>query len=248
MTTTLTDATFGSELVDSTSDVQKSVLTNTGKLPLDVTGVSIAGANAHDFAIESESCSGASVQPGQTCEVGVQFTPSAGGQRSAQLTVTDNNTAAGQSIATLKGTGDAPAPAGGDTTPGGGGTTAAPAPAPSTASPAPSSGGGIAVAGTSAKSGAKGKRPGARANCSVKRSRGRSVVTCVVSWPTRGAVALNARLMRGSTQLASARVTARGGRATVTLRAAGRLRSGRYTVVIARRGGAPVLRQGMRIS
>ena len=250
MTTTLTDATFGSELVGSTSDVVKSVLTNTGSQPLDVTGVAIGGANAHDFAIESESCSGATVQPGQTCEVGVQFTPSAGGPRSAQLTVNDNTTAAGESTATLRGTGDAPAPAGGDTTPGdtgGNAGTAAPAPASGTASTAPS-GGGIAVAGTTAKSSAKGKRPGARAACSVKRARGRSTVTCRVSWPTRGAVALNARLMRGSAKLASARTTARGGRATVTLRPAGRLGSGRYTVVIARRGGATVLRQGMRVS
>jgi hypothetical protein len=69
-----------------------------------------------------------------------------------------------------------------------------------------------------------------------------------VTWPTRAAVALNARLMRGSTKLATASATARGGRATLTLRPSRRLRSGRYTVVIARRGGAPVLRQGMRVS
>jgi hypothetical protein len=132
---------------------------------------------------------------------------------------------------------------------GGGSTSGGNAGAPATtgtpnASPAPKSG----VAGTTAKSSAKGKRPGARAACSVKRARGRSTVTCRVSWPTRGAVALNARLMRGSAKLASARTTARGGRATVTLRPAGRLGSGRYTVVIARRGGATVLRQGMRVS
>jgi len=240
MTTSLTDASFGSELVGHASAVKTSVLTNTGNQPLSVTGVSIAGAK--DFAIESESCSGATVQPGETCEVGVQFTPSAGGARNAQLNVTDNQTAAGQTTATLSGTGHAPAQPGGTTPPGNSGSAPAAGGSPSAAP-----GGGIAVAGTTAKSSPKGKRPGARAACSVKNGSRRSSVSCRVTWPTRGAVALNVRLMRGSTKLASARTTARGGRAVVSLQTKGRLRSGRYTVVVSRRTGATVIRQGVRV-
>jgi hypothetical protein len=241
---TLTDATFGTQLVGSTSDVVKSVLTNTGKQSLHVTGVSKAGA---DFTVVDDSCTGATVLPGDTCEVSVQFSPSAGGTRTGTLTVTDNETAAGATTAALRGTGDAPAPAGGGDTSGGnaaGGSTGAAAPA-APAAPAPRS----AVAGTTTQSGApSAARPGTRATCVAKTKSGRTTVTCRVTWPTRAAVAINARLMRGSTKLASASATARGGHATITLRPARRLRSGRYTVVIARRGGAPVLRQGMRVS
>ena len=240
---TLTDATFGTQLVGSTSDVVKSVLTNTGDKPLHVTGVSKAGA---DFTIVDDACTLATVLPGDTCEVSVQFSPSAGGTRTGTLTVTDNETAAGATTAALRGTGDAPAPAGGDTSGGnaGGGSAGAAAPA---APAAPAAG--AAVAGTTARSGSHGAaRPGTRATCVAKTKSGRSTVTCRVTWPTRAAVALNARLMRGSTKLATASATARGGHATLTLRPSRRLRSGRYTVVIARRGGAPVLRQGMRVS
>jgi hypothetical protein len=247
MTATLTDATFGTELVGSTSDVVKSVLTNTGSQPLDVTDVSIAGA---DFTKVDESCTVAPVAPGDTCEVSVQFTPSAGGTRTGTLTVTDDNTAAGATTAALRGTGDAPAPPGGGDTSGGNagsGSTGAAAPAAQAAPTAPAAG--SAVAGTTAKSAShSAARPGTRATCVAKTKSGRSTVTCRVTWPTRAAVALNARLMRGSTKLATASATARGGRATLTLRPSRRLRSGRYTVVIARRGGAPVLRQGMRVS
>jgi N-acetylneuraminic acid mutarotase len=245
VTATLTDATFGTQLVGSTSDVVKSVLTNTspGSQALHVTGVSIAGG---DFAIVDDSCTGATVVPGATCEVSVQFSPLAGGTRSGTLTVTDNNTAAGATTAALRGTGDAPAPAGGDASGGGAGGGSAGAAAPA-ASAIP--GAGAAVAGTTAHSGSRSAvRPGTRATCVAKTKSGRSTVTCRVTWPTRAAVALNARLMRGSTKLATASATARGGHATITLRPSRRLRSGRYTIVLARRGGAPVLRQGLRVS
>jgi hypothetical protein len=78
--------------------------------------------------------------------------------------------------------------------------------------------------------------------------RTRSTVTCRMTWPTRRAVALRARLMRGKTLLVSTRTTARAGRAELRLRPARSLRPGRYTVVIARRDGTTVLRQRIRVS
>ena len=69
-----------------------------------------------------------------------------------------------------------------------------------------------------------------------------------MTWPTRSAVALNARLMRGRTALMSTRTTAKSGQARITMRLTRRLRSGRYTVVITRRDGTAVLRQAIRVS
>jgi hypothetical protein len=69
-----------------------------------------------------------------------------------------------------------------------------------------------------------------------------------MTWPTRSAVALNARLMRGSTVVMSTRTTADSGQARISMRLTRRLRSGRYTVVITRRDGTAVLRQAIRVS
>ena len=77
--------------------------------------------------------------------------------------------------------------------------------------------------------------------------RTRSTVTCRLTWPKRGPVALRARLMHDRTKLGSARTTARSGRARVRLRTARRLRSGRYTVVIAGRDGTASVRTTFRV-
>jgi hypothetical protein len=77
--------------------------------------------------------------------------------------------------------------------------------------------------------------------------RSRSTVSCRLTWPKRGAVALRARLMHGRTKLGSARTTARRGRAQVRLQTARRLRSGRYTVVITGRDGTASLRTTIRV-
>jgi N-acetylneuraminic acid mutarotase len=253
VTTTLTPASFGTRQVGTPSDEVASVLKNTGNRPLDVTDVSVAGAAAGDFDIVSESCGGASVQPGDTCEIRMRFTPGASGARSATLTVADNSTAAGMTTAALTGAGQKPADGGkspaGDTTAGD---------APAATPPAPAAGGSgqgnaSAPAPRGAVLGTHAARPpaAARATCTVRTTRShgrtRSTVTCRLTWPKRGAVALRARLMRGRTTLGSARITARRGRAQVRLRTARRLRSGRYTVVIAGRDGTAPLRTTIRV-
>src|SRR4051794_37531026 len=267
VTTTLTASTFDSEPVGTASPVVTSVLTNTGSRPLRLTGVSVAGANAGDFAVLSETCLAGPVAPGATCEVRMRFTPTAGGARSATLTVADN-TAAGTTTAALTGSGIGPdaAPAAPD--PG------APAPPPAgAAGTAPSAGAGAGAGqpaaakptgagqavgaklatGTAVKSKSHGaRRAVAHGSCTVKtrRSHGRkrSTVTCRVTWPTRGTVALRARLMRGKTVLLRARATARRGHAAVTLRPARSMRPGKYAVVITRSSGTVVLRSAIRVS
>jgi N-acetylneuraminic acid mutarotase len=245
MTTTLTDASFGTELVGTSSDVVKSVLANTGTSPLVVTGVSVGGANPTDFSVESESCVAAPIQPGGTCEVDLRFSPKAAGPRSAKLTLADNSTAAGVSTASATGTGQA------DTPPAGDGTTTLPG---DTGGPVgagqPTGGAGTPTGSSGASKPASQAVRGAaaRSTCKIKTTHGRSTVTCTTTMPARTTVALRARLLRGKTVMASARTTARKGQVRVTLRPARRLRSGRYTVAITRSNGAVVLRRQVRVS
>jgi N-acetylneuraminic acid mutarotase len=242
VSTTVTVGAFGTREVGSASDVVDAAVKNTGTAPLIVSGVSLAGQA--DFAIESESCSAAPVAPGESCHVGLVFTPKAGGARSATLTLADN-TAAGTTTAGLNGAG-AVHPAGGGANPGG--TTPPPASGPAGGS------GPTGTASPTPRQEIKGAKAGsaARATCTVRnaRSRGRtrSTVSCRMTWPTRSTVALTARLMRGRTAVMSTRTTAKAGQARITMALTRRLRSGRYTVVITRRDGTVVLRQAIRVS
>ncbi len=53
--------------------------------------------------------------------------------------------------------------------------------------------------------------------------------------------------MRGTKALVRGSATLNQGRAGLTLKASGRLRAGRYTVVVAQHGGPVVLRQAVRV-
>ncbi len=84
------------QALGTTSAPQTITITNGGDYVLNVSGVSLAGSDPGDFAIGSDSCAAQTVLPGTQCQIGVSFTPSAGGARSARLVVSD--TAGGQSI------------------------------------------------------------------------------------------------------------------------------------------------------
>ena len=85
-------------------------VTNSGNATLNVSAVTLIGANAADFALASNTCTGAAVAPNGTCTVGISFTPGATGVRQASLQITDNAPASPQSFA-LTGTGNASTPA-----------------------------------------------------------------------------------------------------------------------------------------
>lgn len=78
-------------------------VTNSGSATLNITGVTITGANASDFALASNTCTGA-VAANATCTIGIAFTPSAVGMRQANLQLADNAPASPQTFA-LSGTG-----------------------------------------------------------------------------------------------------------------------------------------------
>ena len=82
-------------------------LQNTGTAPLDLRSLTIAGANAAEFALAADGCSGSLLQPGDICTLNLRFTPAAVGTRSASLIVLDDAADSPQSIS-LVGTGIEP--------------------------------------------------------------------------------------------------------------------------------------------
>ena len=102
-----TTLTFGSQNVGTTSASQTVTVTNTGTANLSISKVMIAGANASDFAKSPDTCTGATVTPNGSCTVGVTFTPTATGSRSASLSFADDGPDTPQTVG-LTGTGAAP--------------------------------------------------------------------------------------------------------------------------------------------
>jgi subtilase family serine protease len=102
--------TFPPQALNTSSAAQSVTVTNTGKGNLTISTVTIGGTNASDFAKSADTCTGATVTPSSTCTVGVTFTPSAAGSRSASLNFTDNNNgvAGSTQTVTLSGTGFEP--------------------------------------------------------------------------------------------------------------------------------------------
>jgi hypothetical protein len=80
-------------------------VTNTGTVPLAMTGVSVTGDSA-DFS--STGCASATLQPGDSCTIQVTFTPTSAGTRTAALAI-GGNVSCGQLSVALSGTGMAPA-------------------------------------------------------------------------------------------------------------------------------------------
>src|SRR5207302_643605 len=106
-----TSSTFGNQRVGTSSPTQNVTLTNNGGAPLNLTSITITGAQAADFAFAAgNTCpTGAgSVAPGASCTISVSFTPLAPGVRAAAVNITDDAAGSPQSVS-LAGTGIAPA-------------------------------------------------------------------------------------------------------------------------------------------
>jgi hypothetical protein len=102
---------FGSQTVSAPSGVQWLAVINTGVADLTFTGpAQITGANAADFAIlpGDDQCDGQTLAPGDTCWVGVQFTPSLTGPETATLALAPNSGLATNTTIALSGTGVPP--------------------------------------------------------------------------------------------------------------------------------------------
>jgi sugar lactone lactonase YvrE len=99
-------ANFGNVTSGTTSTAQTFTLTNGGNAALTISGITLTGTNASDFA-ETTAC-GSTLAAGASCTIAVTFTPSATGSFSALLSVADNASGSPQT-SSLTGTGTVPA-------------------------------------------------------------------------------------------------------------------------------------------
>jgi FtsP/CotA-like multicopper oxidase with cupredoxin domain len=102
-----TTLSFGNQLLATTSAALTATVSNTGTLPLTVSGSAVSGTNAGDFA-RVDGCTGTPVAAGGSCTISVTFTPSAGGNRAARLTINTSDPANPALTVLLSGTGVAP--------------------------------------------------------------------------------------------------------------------------------------------
>jgi hypothetical protein len=95
---------FGTLPLNTPSSQHAVSLKNSGNGPLSLTAVGLAGANATDFAQQTNTCPvGGSLAAGLSCTITLKFTPTVAGARLASLTVSSN--APGAPAVELKGTG-----------------------------------------------------------------------------------------------------------------------------------------------
>jgi len=98
---------FGGQLVGTASPAQTLVMKNYGAAALSITSISVTGTNNGDFAVVFNNC-GTSLAAGMSCTIGISFTPTAAGARSALLTIADSAPSNPETM-WLTGTGLAPA-------------------------------------------------------------------------------------------------------------------------------------------
>jgi len=96
---------FGNQQIGSASIAQTTTLQNTGHSILVITNIAVAGPNPGDFA-QTNNC-GVTLAAGASCAFNVTFTPTASGNRSATLNITDNAGGSPQHV-NLAGTGVGP--------------------------------------------------------------------------------------------------------------------------------------------
>jgi pimeloyl-ACP methyl ester carboxylesterase len=106
-----TTLTFPNQTLNTTSAPQSVTVTNSGNanLTFGAGAVTLSGANAADFAISADACSGATLAPSATCSVSVTFTPSLASSETTTLTLTDNAANSPQTVS-LTGNGIVPPP------------------------------------------------------------------------------------------------------------------------------------------
>jgi hypothetical protein len=105
LTPTPNRVNFSPQNQGSSSSPATITLMNTGNAALSILNIGITGADASDFSLKS-GC-GSSLVPGASCSVNVTFTPTAGGSRTASVSVSDSAPGSPQSVS-LSGTGLGP--------------------------------------------------------------------------------------------------------------------------------------------
>jgi hypothetical protein len=88
---------LGQQPIGHTSKPKKTVLTNSGTTPLNITNIQVTGTNSDDFA-ETNDCP-TSLRAGNSCTITITFTPIAEGVRNAAVTITDDAPNSPQTVA-----------------------------------------------------------------------------------------------------------------------------------------------------
>jgi hypothetical protein len=94
---------FGDQAVSTTSASKTATVLSSGTAPLSLDAVTLAGANASDFAL-TQNCSFRGLMPGEKCTIAATFTPTASGARTATVTI-DSNAPGSPHHVTLSGSG-----------------------------------------------------------------------------------------------------------------------------------------------
>jgi Abnormal spindle-like microcephaly-assoc'd, ASPM-SPD-2-Hydin/FG-GAP-like repeat len=87
--------TFSSQLAGASATLPVT-LTNGGNAPLTITSIAFTGPNASEFG-QTNNCP-SSLAPDNSCTINVTFTPTAGGNATASLSVTDNAPGSPQTV------------------------------------------------------------------------------------------------------------------------------------------------------
>lgn len=93
---------FGNQVVGTTSAAQNVVLTNTGTVSLNISGITITGANANQFS-QTNGCP-AHLAKKAHCTISVKFSPTLAQTDSASLSISDDAPGSPQ-LVSLSGTG-----------------------------------------------------------------------------------------------------------------------------------------------
>jgi hypothetical protein len=97
---------FGSQVLNTESQVEYVTITNSGTAPLTFTSEQIAGNDFSEAAPNYNTyCLFMQLQPGQSCTLPIAFTPAQAGARTGTLTITDGSFPTGTQTVTLNGTG-----------------------------------------------------------------------------------------------------------------------------------------------
>ena len=98
MSVTPTAINFGIVTLGQSASPQTVLITPDGS-PLVISQVSLGGTSSGEFAIQSDSCSGQTIQPGSTCSFNVLYTPTAQIAASGVVTITDSDSTSPQTVA-----------------------------------------------------------------------------------------------------------------------------------------------------
>jgi hypothetical protein len=98
---------FGDQRLGTTSPYQRFVVTNTGDADLTITAATLTGTDPGQFARGTDTCSGATLAPNDTCTVQAAFSPTTTGPKTALLRFTHSADGSPTDVS-LSGSGRAP--------------------------------------------------------------------------------------------------------------------------------------------